>query len=816
METGKHWRIALIGTPNSGKTSLFNTLTNSWEHVGNYPGVTVDVASGLFVHRGHNFAIEDLPGLYSIHSATAEERVSADALVRRTADLTLVACDVTNLERGLHLVLQIIETGIPLCIVLTKTDLLSDLGMRLDSQLLARLLKCPVLTLRDETESESFFDALLAAVLEQTSPPPFRYPVEIENEVERIEKALKALRPNEPAARAMATALLSSLDSPVLSRLNNALTAEVSQLVEQSRQHLETVHDETPAMTITHARYGTVRGILRECQTLVRPAETGLHDFLDHLFLWRLTGIPLLLVTLFFIFFIPFVAGAPLSEFVDGLFSDLATLTRDHIAPGTIRDLVSDGIIGGVGGVLVFLPQLFLLYSVIAFIESSGYMARAAFVLDSFMHKIGLHGKSFLPFILGFGCSVPAILATRTLENRNDRLATMMALPFISCSARLPVFTLLIAALFPSHLGGLVLLGLYACGILLALVSARIFRRWFFRARHEPVFLMDLPPWRMPTLFGIMHQAGEQTLHFFKKAGTILLAAAIIFWFLSNYPKPSSGELESHGAAIRDLSRQAALFRPDPANTDPAVIRAHGSIQQIWCNFSNAVSNASPLSQQYRIAESRRTHALASVSNADSAAFITGQGLVRSEQGLQREIRRQEQVWKDSVRQQSYAGRIGSMLAPLLAPLGLDDWKIAVALLSGFAAKEMVVTTLGSIYGTQAEDSEGLASRLRRDPVFLAEKPVPPSAVLISENGDLRHARSGFAVSRIRDQYYPVNPWTAVSLLVFILLYVPCQAATIVFAKEAGIRLALIMIVWTTLVAWSMGTLVSQLGRLLG
>ena len=818
MDTQRNWRIALLGTPNSGKTTLFNALTRSREHVGNYPGVTVDRASGLFSHHGQNFIIEDLPGLYSIHAPSAEERVSVTALFDSIPDLTLVACDATNLERGLHLVLQIIELGIPLCVVITKTDVLTQIGSSLDVGLLSKLLKCPVFTTEtpeSEAGIERFFDVLLGAVLNPGIPPAFRYPNEIENEIIRVQDALINPDRQIPFVRAVATALLSSLDSPVIDASGFVPGNEIHELVDQSHHHVRTVFDESPAMTITKARYGIVRGMLRESLSPDTEADYSLSDFLDRLFLWRLTGIPMLLLTLFVIFFIPFVAGAPLSSLVDSLFTDLAGLVRSGFEPGAMRDLIADGVIGGVGGVLVFVPQLFLLYAVIAFIESSGYMARAAFVLDGFMHKIGLHGKSFLPFLLGFGCTVPAILSTRTLENKNDRLATMMALPFISCSARLPVFTLLIAALFPPHLGGLILLGLYSFGIIMALITARIFRRHVFYAKHEDVFLMDLPPWRLPTPFGIIHQAAEQSLHFLKKAGTVLLLAAIAFWFLSNYPQPSEEERAAHTARIQDLETRGHVLSAQPAMTNAGVVRATASIILASSDFSNAVSNASPISQQYRMAETRRAHALASISNADITSYTNARTMIIQREILQNRIREVELAWQENLGRKSYAGRLGNLIAPLLSPLGLDDWKIAVALVSGFAAKEMVVTTLGSIYGTSAEDTEGLTSRLRRDPVFLSRTPVAPSAVLSTEAGGFKHAQSGLPVIRRDAQYYSVDPVTALSLLVFILLYVPCQAATLIFAREAGLRLALVMIIWTTLAAWGMSALVYQIGQIL-
>lgn len=425
--------IALCGTPNSGKTTLFNLLTRSRAHVGNYPGITVDIEGGIFRHREIDFLLEDLPGLYGLHAPSAEERVAVNHLLARPPDLILLAVDATNIERGLQLAIQLIDLGRPLLVLVTKTDLLPATGRTLDTGMLQRLLKCPVLAVGHDNDDgiQGVFDALLAAALARSVPPPERFAPEIENEVARIAAALKAAGPGTDLSRYRLLALLAGSQAPP-----DAETA--GPVVTAARNHLQRVYGEEPGLVLASARYGIVRGILRECLSESGQSNQARQDFFDRLLLLPATGLPLLLLSLAVIFFIPFVAGSPLSSLVEDLFGWLAGLARGGLGEGDLSSLVADGVIGGVGGVLVFLPQLFLLFAVISFIETSGYLARAAFVLDSFMHRIGLHGKSFLPFILGFGCTVPAILATRTLENRRDRLATMMALPFISCSARLP------------------------------------------------------------------------------------------------------------------------------------------------------------------------------------------------------------------------------------------------------------------------------------------------------------------------------------------------------------------------------------------
>lgn len=706
--------VALVGNPNSGKTSLFNYASGQHEHVGNYSGVTVDAKEGVYKQNGYTFRIVDLPGTYSLSTYTPEELYVRKHLQEESPDVVLNIIDASNLERNLYLTTQLIDMDMRMVIALNMYDELQNKGNKLDHQALSVLLGAPVVPTISKTGFgiKDLFDRIIK-VYEEEDPVVrhihINYGDVLEKRIKQVKHCIKknANVPHSNSRRYLAIKLLEG-DEKVASEIR-ADYPEADLILEErdkSVAEIENLLQEDSETAFTDARYGFITGALLETYEENKLQKVSKTQIIDLFVTNKLLGFPIFFLFMWLMFEATFRFGAYPMEWIEALVGLFGDTVRNIMPDGPLKDLLVDGIIGGVGGVIVFLPNILILYMFISFMEDSGYMARAAFIMDKIMHKMGLHGKSFIPLIMGFGCNVPAIMATRTIESRNSRMITMLVNPLMSCSARLPVYVLLAGAFFPKHAGG-VLFGLYITGVLLAVAMARLFKRFLFKKEDVP-FVMELPPYRMPTFKAIMIHMWEKARQYLRKMGGVILFASIIIWFLGYFPRHSAG-MDMYDAQIGIIENKIG----DPEEKEEA------------------------------IAELERL----------------------------KEMDHQEH---------SYIGRIGKAVQPALAPLGFD-WKMSVSLMSGMAAKEVVVSTLGVLYAGDGEDTQTLTERLKED----------------------RDA-SGNRV---------FTPLVALSLMLFVLIYFPCIATVTAISKESGSwKWGLFTVVYTCLLAWLVSFVVYQTG----
>ncbi len=708
--------VALVGNPNCGKTSLFNIASGSHEHVGNYSGVTVDAKEGFFDFQGYHFRIVDLPGTYSLSAYSPEEIYVRRHIIDQTPDIIINVVDASNLERNLYLTTQLIDMNVRMVVALNMYDELEASGNTLDYVKLGELFGVPMLPTVSRTgrgveklfhilitlyEGGDFLDEkgkVRAEILEdfrewhkeyvpdhafgthqeeEEHPRGFFRHIHINHgpELERSIDAVKlVISENENirhkySTRFLAIKLLENdkdLEGMVKGLPNGDKILEVR---DREKQRIREVLNEDSEQAITDAKYGFISGALRETFVDNHQDKEHMTRVIDSIVTHRIWGFPVFFLFMFLMFEITFVLGAYPQGWIESLVDALGTFISNNMSEGPLKDLLIDGIIGGVGGVIVFLPNILILYLFISLMEDSGYMARAAFIMDKIMHKMGLHGKSFIPLIMGFGCNVPAVMASRTIENRKSRLVTILINPLMSCSARLPIYLLLVGVFFPQH-ASLVLLSIYSLGIILAVIMARLFSRFLVKGDDTP-FVMELPPYRMPTSKAIFRHTWEKGAQYLRKMGGIIMVASIVIWALGYYPRPD---------ASADLAQQ---------------------------------------------------------------------------------------------QENSYIGRIGKAIEPVMEPLGFD-WKLSIGILSGVGAKELVVSSLGVLYADDAEaDQTTLAERL------------------------------------------PITPLVAYGYMVFVLLYFPCIATLAAIRQEAGSwKWAAFAATYTTVLAWIMSFAVHQLGGL--
>jgi len=694
----KRITVALAGNPNSGKTTLFNSLTGARQRVGNYPGVTVEWKEGIRRTPDAELHFVDLPGTYSLTAYSEEELVARNYLLGGGPDVVVDVVDASNLERNLYLTTELLELGLPVVVVLNMSDVAAAKGLEFDTTLLERRLGAPVVP---AVSSRGVgLDDVLASVIavagHNGDRPPARvdFGREVEPRIERLVGTLATGSGVPAGQRRWHAVKLLERDHAVLRSFDDPAIAVQA---EEAAAELDLDGADTSDVTISRQRYAYIDGI---CRGAVRGrALPGLDrtDRLDRIAMHPVWGVPIFLALMFVVFNLTFTLGDPLMTLMENGIGSLGVWIAGLWPAGSqspLRSLLVDGVIGGVGGVLVFLPNILLLFLAIALLEGSGYMARAAFVMDRVMSRAGLHGKSFIPLLIGFGCTVPAIMATRTLETRRDRLITMLVLPLMSCGARLPIYALLIPAFFPQRWQGPVLWALYVTGIVLALVGARLLRRSLFRGETTP-FLMELPPYRMPTALNLVSQMWTRGWLYVKKAGTIILGVSILLWALTSYPKPPAGWTPPADAT------------PAPAAIAPAAGATAGL---------DGSSDAGP------------DAAAATAAEVEAAAAMA----------------------------YSVAGRAGRLLEPILRPMGFD-WRIGTALIGAFAAKEVFVAQLGIVFavGNPDENAEALRARLRRhyDPLvgycimlfcLIATPCMSTVAVTRQESGSWRWAQFQF------------------------------------------------------------------------
>lgn len=551
--------VALAGNPNSGKTTLFNNITGSRQHIGNYPGVTVERKEGTRKHGNVELKVVDLPGTYSLTAYSIEEIVARDFIVNEKPDVIVDVIDSSNLERNLYLAVQIIEMGVPVVLAFNMNDVAISRGMEFNTGTLSFLLGAPIVhTIGHKKKGvDELLDTIVRVAESETAPQPA-----VINYGKEVEKAIKAVTQHMdkalPASMTRWTAVkLLENDREVAGRVDNP---EIHKIVQAEQERIKEILGDSADMIIADRRYGFISGA---CTQTVRSTIEARHtrsDRIDEIVIHRVWGVPVFLVLMYLMFWLTFKAGNPPMEWIEIFFSWLAGIVSGWWTPGSksiLKSLLVDGIIGGVGGVIVFLPNILLLFFAIAVLEDTGYMARAAFIMDRLMHKIGLHGKSFIPMLTGFGCSVPAIMATRTLENRRDRLTTMLVIPLMSCGARLPIYMLVVAAFFPEAWHAPMLLLIYMIGIALAIVCAKLLRATLFKGESEP-FVMELPPYRLPTLKGLWVHMWERGGLYLKKAGTIILGISIVLWALTSFPRTENTAANSEEQQALELSNTYA------------------------------------------------------------------------------------------------------------------------------------------------------------------------------------------------------------------------------------------------------------------
>ncbi|WP_079681968.1 ferrous iron transport protein B [Macellibacteroides fermentans] len=717
LNKGKIINVALIGNPNCGKTSLFNFASGAHEHVGNYSGVTVDAKEGVFTQNGYTFRIVDLPGTYSLSAYTPEELYVRRHLVQEQPDVVINVVDASNLERNLYLTTQLIDMDVRMVIALNMYDDLEKSGNKFDHESLAGMIGVPIIPTISKTGFgiEALFNRVIS-VYEETDPILRHVHVNYGDTLEKYINALrKMLKRNGTVDKAyskryLAIKLLEN-DKEVKQYVQSLPeTKPILETCSQYSQQLEEMLKEDTETALTNARYGFISGALRETFVANKIKEVSSTQIIDLFVTHKVLGFPIFIFFMWFMFEATFKLGEYPMQWIEWGVEQIGNFVRNFMPEGPLKDLLVDGIIGGVGGVIVFLPNILILYLFISFMEDSGYMARAAFIMDKIMHKMGLHGKSFIPLVMGFGCNVPAIMATRTIESRNSRMITMLINPLMSCSARLPVYVLLTGAFFAEN-ASTVLLLMYSSGILLAVIVAKLFKRFLFSKEDVP-FVMELPPYRMPTSKSILIHMWEKAKQYLHKMGGIILIASILIWFLGYFPRETE---------------QGKVYE--------------SQIEHV--NSSNTLS------------EKEKTETVTELNRLKNMEH----------------------------QQNSYIGRIGQAIQPALAPLGFD-WKISVSLLSGMAAKEVVVSTLSVLYTGDSEDSQTLPERLQADkdkegnPVF--------------------------------------TPLVALSMMLFVLIYFPCVATVIAIVNESkSWKWGAFVIAYTCTLAWVVSFTVYQLGSIL-
>ncbi|MDD2329017.1 MAG: ferrous iron transport protein B [bacterium] len=714
---GNNIRVALVGNPNAGKTSIFNLASGAHEHVGNYSGVTVNAKEGYLSHKGYSFTLIDLPGTYSLSAYTPEELFVRRHILEEKPDVIINVVSASALERNLYLTTELIDLEVPVVIALNMYDELEQSGRTFDHKTFSTLTNTPIVpTVGKRGEGIPSLLEKVISVYQENRRRPVRIPY---GRVPEKSIAIMERELSETAA-ARGAMPLRYLSIKLLEG-DKEVERQVRQLPEQEkilarrdkeRAYMEKLLREDPESAFTNARYGFIAGGLKE--TLSEKTQfADSTRLIDTLVTHKYLGFPLFFLFLWVMFEATFRLGGYPMAAIEWLVEQTGNLVRGSMAEGPLKDLIVDGIIGGVGGVIVFLPNIVILYLFIAFMEDSGYMSRAAFIMDKVMHRIGLHGKSFIPLIMGFGCNVPAIMATRTIESRSSRMITMFIVPFMSCSARLPVYILFVSAFFPSS-GSLILLGLYAFGILIAALTARLFRDTLFREDETP-FVMELPPYRMPTLKSVTTHMWDRSRQYLQKMGGPILIGSIIIWFLGYFP--------------HNQEREAGF--------------------------------------DVQIAQVEMQHAGNTTSDTDMEEAIAE---------IEHQRNREHQV-------NSYIGRIGHFMEPVMRPLGFD-WKISVSLLSGMAAKEIVISTMGVLYTGDSDDQQSLKERLQSES-YADGSPV-------------------------------FSPLVIAGFLLFVLIYFPCIATIIAIKEEShSWRWALFSVFYSTGLAWLVAFLVFQIGSLL-
>ncbi|OHE02297.1 MAG: ferrous iron transport protein B [Sulfurimonas sp. RIFCSPLOWO2_12_36_12] len=689
--TAKHIKVALVGQPNVGKSMLINSISNAHLHVGNFTGVTVEKSEVLFDYKDYHFTVVDLPGTYALSDYSIEERVTSEYLSNAYYDLIINVVDSTNLEKNLQLTAELMSIGKKMLVALNMSDEADKEGMEIDNRYMSELLGFACIKVSAATKAGigELIEAILKEYENETMEYKLIFSEAVEEEISIIcDYLAKHKYEDENSYRNIAINLLKG-DKKTYAKLHDdPIWTELQPILIESSKHVELHHDcddikEAFASEYASFNRGVVAEVLKQNREVERKTIT---DKIDAVLIHQIFGIPIFLFFMWALFQLTFEIGSIPMEWIDAFFSWFGDTVGATIANDDIRSLVVDGVISGVGAVVLFVPNIAILFVGIALLESTGYMSRVAFLLDGFFHKFGLHGQSFIPLVTGFGCSIPAYMSARILKNDRDRLLTLFIIGFMSCGARLPVYVLFAGAFFSESMAGNILFAIYIAGAVLGLFAAKVLKLTAFKGIDEP-FVMEMPKYRLPSAKLIWHTVVTKTLMYLKKAGTFIAAASMIIWFLSNYP---------HNLELKE-------------------------------EYGKKIENAIDEDEKKELA------------NRFSEANL----------------------------EQSYLGKIGKFSEPVFAPLGFD-WKMSVALQTGLAAKEIVVSTLGVLYSL-GDDVDEKSSSLKE----MISKNIP------------------FA--------------SAVAFIVVVMVYLPCLAASVVFTREAGgIKYFFYLLAFTSIAAYSL------------
>ena len=700
-------KAILAGQPNSGKSTVFNNLTGAHEHVGNYPGITVEWHTGTRKYNNATFELTDLPGTYSLSAYSEEERVARDFIINGDYDFVINIVDASNLERNLLLTLQLKELGVPVLVVLNMIDLAKKNGINIDKEALSAQLGMPII------EAVGYESNTVNVVFDAA------------------EKLYDSLGENggKTALKLNAEEFAKSKTTEEEVAITSARLAEINRMcgIAVMKRHSE-----------NQSRSDKVDAILTN--------------------VWF--GIPIFLFLLYLVFQLTFTLGAYPMDWIEAGFEWLGDWVSGFWPEGQdslLKSMIVDGIIGGLGGVLVFLPNILILFLAIAILEDSGYMARAAYLADNFMKHIGLHGKSFVPMIIGFGCGIPAIMATRTLSSRKERLITMFIIPWMSCGARVPIYMLLVPAFFPEAYQATVMWGLYVLGIIVAIIVAMIMSAFVIREENAP-FIIELPPYRFPTFRTVGIHTIERGWLYLKKAGTILLGISIILWALAKFPVLPTSETEKFEAQRAPIAQKLEELKK--ANPDLETLAADRDAAQ---EERNGLEEDSALTEAEKETKTAQLDKQLEEFNAKLATYDDLNGQIE-------DINNQE---AEEQLAYSYSGRLGHLMVPVIKTMGFD-WKIGTAIVGALAAKEIFVAQMGIVYsiGEADEESESLREIMKKN----------------------------------------YSPLVGLSILVFCLLSAPCVATFAIMVKEAGWGWAFAQFITCSVVAWVVSTLIFQIG----
>ncbi|MCF6308932.1 MAG: ferrous iron transport protein B [Sulfurimonas sp.] len=700
--TANHIKIALVGQPNVGKSMLINSVSNAHLHVGNFSGVTVDKTEVLFDYKNYHFTVVDLPGTYALNEYTIEEKVTSDYLSEYDYDLIVNVVDSTNLEKNLQLTSELMSVDKKMVIALNMSDEAVKEGINISGSYMSQLLGISCVKVSAVTK-EGIAD-LIDAIIEEFEATSVEHKLIFSEAVEEeifkvVDYLLKHKYKDSNSYRNIAINLLKNNKTTYAKLHDNPIWTELQLILIEASKHIELHHDTDDVKEAFASEYasfnrGIVAEVLKQDKEIKKKTLT---DKIDNVLIHQLFGIPIFLFLMWGLFQLTFEVGVIPMEYIDGFFGWFGDTVGATISNEDIRSLVVDGIISGVGAVILFVPNIMILFVGIALLESTGYMARVAFLLDGFFHKFGLHGQSFIPLVTGFGCSIPAYMSARILKNDRDRLLTLFIIGFMSCGARLPVYVLFAGAFFSEDMAGNILFIIYISGALIGLIAAKILKLTAFKGVDEP-FVMEMPKYRLPSFKLIWHTVMTKTWMYLRKAGTYIAAASMLVWFLSNYP---------HNLSLQE-SYQSKIER--------------------------ALSEDEKSKLQNKLSQ--------------------------------------------ELLEQSYLGTIGRFSMPIFEPLGFD-WKMSVALQTGLAAKEVVVSTLGVLYSLGNDVNEESNSL-----IATISKNIP------------------FA--------------SAVAFIVVIMIYLPCLAASVVFTREAGgIKYFFYLLAFTSIAAYGLAFIAYNIALML-